>query len=248
MFKNNYFAIVVLLLFQSVFSQSVLKGKVISEVNPDGIMVANFTTKASVVTSGGGFFSIEASPGDVLIVSAKYIEGIQLKLDAYSFKKDILNIVVKTKANELTEIKVTGLSTKSLGIVSNDVKEYTPAERKLKTAGDFKWYSPLLIPFGGMSVDGLINKISGRTNRLKKELTIEKKEILLAQLGEMYESRFYVNELQIPEEYIKGFQLYALDDVKFVEALKSKNRTLTTFLIGEVANEFKILVLDDVKK
>ena len=246
--QNKYLIVVLLLLFQNIFSQSVLKGKVISEVNPDGILVVNFTTKASTTTADGGLFSIEASPGDLLVVSAKYIEGVQVKLTEYSFKKETLNIVVKTKANELAEIKVKSITAKSLGVVSGNVKEYTPAERKLKTAGKLKWYSPLLIPFGGMSVDGVINQISGRTNMLKKELSVEKKELLLAQLELMYDEQFYIESLQIPQEYIKGFQIYALDDVKFVEALKSKNRTLVTFLIGDIATQYKALILNDVKK
>lgn len=237
-----------LLLFQNAFSQSVLKGKVISEVNPDGIMVANFTTKASTVTSDGGNFSIEASPGDILVVSAKYIEGIQFRLTAHSFDKGVLNIVVKTKASELAEIKVNAITTKSQGIVSKGVKEYTPAERKLKAAGKLKWYSPLLIPLGGMSVDGLINQLSGRTNMLKKELSVEKKEMLLATLDEMHENEYYVETLQIPEEYIKGFQIYALDNLQFADAVKSKNRTLVTFLIVDIASQFKALILTDAKK
>jgi hypothetical protein len=239
---TKYFAVLLLFLFQNLFSQSVLKGKVISEVNPDGIMVVNFTTKVSTITSDGGFFSILASSGDVLIITSKNIEGVQLRLDANSFNREILNIVVKAKTNELAEVQIKSISAKSLGVVPNNVKEYTPAERKLRTAEQFKWYSPLLIPFGGMSVDGLINQISGRTNQLKKELSVEKKELLLSRLDEMYEEQFYVETLQIPQEYIKGFQIFALDDAKFVEAVKSKNRTLVTFLMGNIANEYKMLI------
>lgn len=239
---TKYFAVLLLFLFQNLFSQSVLKGKVISEVNPDGIMVVNFTTKVSTITSDGGFFSILASSGDVLIITSKSIEGVQLRLDANSFNREVLNIVVKAKTNELAEVQIKSISAKSLGVVPNNVKEYTPAERKLRTAEQFKWYSPLLIPFGGMSVDGLINQISGRTNQLKKELSVEKKELLLSGLDEMYEEQFYVETLQIPQEYIKGFQIFALDDAKFVEAVKSKNRTLVTFLMGNIANEYKMLI------
>lgn len=234
-------------LFQSVFSQSDLKGKVISEVNPDGILVVNFTSKASTITSDGGFFTIAAAPGDVLVLAAKHIEGFQIRLDSNSFKKDILNIVVKPKVNELDEIKVKSITAKSTGIVSQNVKEYTPAERRLKTAGKLKWYSPLLIPIGGMSVDGLINQISGRTSLLKKELAVEQKERLLSDLEEMYTEQFYLETLEIPQDYIKGFQIYTLDNVKFVQALQSKNKTLVTFLIGDIATEFKTLIINENK-
>ncbi len=231
---------------QSVFSQSTLNGKVVSDNgNSDGILVVNYSSKQSTTTSNGGLFSIEAKPNDIIVIASSQIEGLEIRLNVNSFKQNPLVIVVKSKVNQLAEIEVKNISAKSLGIVDKNVKEYTPAERKLRTAGKFKWYSPLLIPFGGMSVDGLINKISGRTSMLKKELQVEKKEKLLEKFDTMYEEAFFVETLKIPAEYIKGFQIYALDDVQFVSALKSRNKTLATFLLAEISNQYKLITFPE---
>lgn len=233
---------------QSVFSQSVLKGKVISDGNPDGIMVVNYTTKAAVVTENGGFFTIDAKISDKLVITSNSIEGVEIKLDSYSFKKEILYIRVKSKVNQLQEIQINTITAKSLGIVSKNVKTYTPAERKLRAAGKFKWYSPLLIPLGGMSIDGMINQISGRTNMLKKELQVERKEKMIEKMDAMFEAPFYVETLKIQPEYIKGFQLYSLDHPKFIEAVKGKNRFLAIFLLVDIATQYKTLILSENKQ
>lgn len=231
---------------QSVFSQSVLSGKVVSDNgNPDGILIANYSSKQSTTTSNGGLFTIEAKPNDIIVVSSTQTEGLEIRLNSNSFLQNPLIIKVKSKINQLEEIEVRNISTKSLGIVDKNVKEYTPAQRKLRTAGKFKWFSPLLIPFGGMSVDGLINKISGRTSMLKKELQVENKERLLEKFDSMYEEAFFVETLKIPSEYIKGFQIYALDDAKFVSALKSRNKTLATFLLAEIVVKYKSVTFPD---
>lgn len=226
---------------QSLFSQSVLKGKVVSELGAlDGVFVANLTTKASVSTNNGGFFTIEAKSGDHIAISSKRIEGIEIILNTNSFKNEMLTIRVKNKVNELEEIEVKNISTKSLGIVSKNVKEYTPAERKLRTAEKFKWFSPLLIPFGGMSVDGLLNKISGRTAMLEKELQLEKYETNLDKLSRLFpDASFFTDTLQIPLENRDGFLLFASENINVINALHTKNEMQIRFTLLELAVEFK---------
>ncbi len=238
-----------LLLFlfvQSVFSQTIIKGKIISDIaNLEGIYIVNTSTKTSASTNPEGYFLIEAKPNDVLVISSLSIEGLEVRLNDNSFKQSPLIIKIKAKINELDEIEVNKFTTKSLGIVSKNVKEYTPAERKVRTAEKFKWYSPLLIPFGGMSVDGLINQISGRTKMLKNGVVVEKKEKELEKLDLWFEDDFYIKTLNIPDDYVEGFKLFALDDIDLLNSMSSKNKTLATFLLGEIAVKYKNLTFPE---
>lgn len=234
------------LLVQNAFSQTILKGKIISDIaNLEGIYVVNASSKTNTITNSEGDFSIEAKSNDVLIVSSLSIEGLEIRLNDNSFKQNPLIIKVKAKINQLDEIEVNKVTTKSLGIVSKNVKEYTPAERKLRTAEKFKWYSPLLIPFGGMSVDGLINQISGRTKMLKKGVVIEKKEKELEKLDLWFDKEFYIKTLKIPDDYVDGFKLFALEDFDLLNSITSKNKTLATFLLGEIAVKYKSLTFPE---
>ncbi len=239
--------LLLLFLFVQIgFSQNVLNGKLISDVaNLEGIYVVNLSSKANVLTNSQGEFSIQAKPNDILVITSLFIEGVEVKLNDNSFKQNPLIIKIRGKTNQLEEIEVNKFTTKSLGIVSKNVKEYTPAERRLKTAEKLKWYSPLLIPFGGMSVDGLINQISGRTKMLKKELVVERKEKEIQKLDLWFDNEFYIQKLKIEESYVEGFKLYAIEKIDLLNAIASKNKVLASFLLGEIAVEFKKLTFPE---
>ena len=231
------------LFFQSVFSQTLLKGKVISDAsNLDGIHVINLTNEKSTMTEKGGFFSILAKANDTLMFSGMQIKGLQIILKQSDFSESLFFMRLKQQITMLDEVYIkdySEINAFSLGIIPFGTKTYSPAQRRLRTAGKFEWYSPLLIPVGGMSVDGLINKISGRTAMLKKELEVEKKETLQAKIYNLYDDDFFVKTLKIPAEYVKGFQIYVIDDPRLIASIKAKNKTMTTFLLGELAEKYK---------
>ena len=74
---------------------------------------------------------------------------------------------------------------------------------------------------------------------LKKELSVEKKEFLMLKLENLFEDKYYVETLRIPEELIKGFQYYCIEDPDFVRSINEKNKTMSMFLIVGLASEFK---------
>ncbi len=248
--KNSILIIILLFLFQSSFSQTILKGKVISEtLNLDGINVINLSNQKSTSTEEGGFFSILAKPTDTLLVSGIQIKGTQLVLKSSDFSENLFFVRLQPQINQLDEVTIKNYSeinAVSLGIIPKGVKTYTPAQRRLRAAGT----PDVSLSAGGMAggsvgLDPLINMISGRTAMLKKELEVENKERLLVRLSNMYEEVFFTDYLKIPAKYIKGFQIYALDSEKLVNAIKAKNTTLTTFLLGELAEKYKFIAFPE---
>lgn len=103
-----------------------------------------------------------------------------------------------------------------------------------------------------ISVDPLLNWISGRTSMLKKELEVEKKELLQAKMTNNYEREYIINTLKIPEEYVDGFLFYAAENERFAAAMKAKNYTMATFVLSELASKYRELqgfeVLNTVNK
>jgi len=67
---------------QSVFSQSVLKGKIISDgAILDSVLVVNNSTKKMTYSLNDGSFTIEACPNDELVLAAIKMDGLQNKLN-----------------------------------------------------------------------------------------------------------------------------------------------------------------------
>ena len=227
-----------------IFSQNdtLIKGKVVSESNSlEGIHIFNISQKTGEITDARGYFNIKVKISDTLQFSAVHLKATQYIIKQNDLKEELIFVQMKSLISELDEITLTkykNINAVSLGIVPANQRTYTPAERKLYTAGGFKWYSPLLIPLGGMSVDGMINAISGRAAMLEKELVIEKKEMLQAKTSDYFERTYFTETLNIPQEYVEGFLFYIAENLRYAQAMKDKNKTMATFILSELAVEF----------
>jgi len=219
--------------------QNKLNGKVSADMsNLEGIYVINLKTEKATITEKGGYFSIPANVGDTLMFSAVQFKGIRVGLTQKHFEKELFFVKMDPIMNQLREVIVRrydNINAVALGIIPKGQKSYTPAERKLKTADDLDGQFGLNTHF---SADPLLNFLSGRTAMLKKELEVEKKEFYLRQLDDMFDENHFVKNLKIPSEYVKGFEYYIVENEKFVDTLKSKDKTMTAFLMGELATKY----------
>ena len=198
----------------------------------EGVNIINNTTQVTTVSDANGMFSIVVKEGDVLVFSSVNLEPLQRRITAEDLKLASLQIKMAAKEIELKEVVVNenaNITAENLGIISRDQKKYTPAERKVYTATSTPG-------------DMLLNAISGRTAMLKKEVAVEKKEALFKKMEYLFEENYYTERLKISAEDIKGFQLYCIDDAEFAVSLSSKNKTMSMFLITELARKYlKIL-------
>ena len=120
----------------------------------------------------------------------------------------------------------------SLGLVPEDQKRYTAAERRLFTATS------------GV-LGSLINVISGRTKMLKKALETEKKQKLFEDVQYLYSDEEVIEKFKIPREYVDGLWYYVIEDWKFVQAFKNKDDGVTRLLMYELAGEYLKIINDE---
>lgn len=143
--RHNKFKIVfcVLFLFQIAFGQStvekVYSGTVI--VNNQivaGVIITNKKTGLQVRTNPDGFFSIAVHVKDTLVFEAVHLQKKQIIILNADLEKADAVIEMQLKNTVLKEVVVNGkkIDAYSLGIASKNTKKFTPAERKLQTAGD----------------------------------------------------------------------------------------------------------------
>jgi hypothetical protein len=219
----------------SSFSKKI-NGKIIANNNDlEGVYIVNLKTEKSTSSERGGYFSLNASVGDTLLFSAIQFKGLKVKLKVEDFQKELFFVKLESLVRILDVVKINefkNINEYSLGIVSSKIKHYTPAERKLATASDLD----ATIGLGGsMSLDPFLNWMSGRTAMLKKELEIEKKETLMDKINNWFEDNYFTQTLKIPADYVKGFKFYIVQDTKFAESMKAKNKTMATFIMNELA-------------
>lgn len=226
-----------------------INGKITADVSElDGIYVVNQKTEKVVITQKGGYFSIPAKIGDTLMFSSVQFKGRSIVLEGSDFNQEILFVRLESIIHPLDEVKIikyNNINAVALGIISKNQKSYTQAERHLQTAGDFKPIHLLGLLGGSLQTDPIINAITGRTAMLKKELAVEKKEVLMANIANSYEDKFFIENLKIPELYIRGFLYYLIENEKFVALFKSKNKSMTVFYMGELAVKYNELISRD---
>ena len=219
-----------------------LKGKVVAATdNLEGIEITNLQTEKSTLTKHGGYFTIIAKNGDSLRIASVEFKATQIVLENADFEKDLYFLRLEPSTNMLSEVKIINYSrinAVDLGIIPATTKRYTPAERRLRTAGDLKPTDFLGLLGGAMPIDPIMNAINGRTARLKKELQNERKEMLIARLEVMFEDSFYIDYLKIPTDYIKGFLYYVADNDELRSILNDKNKTMLSFVLSDLAVKY----------
>jgi hypothetical protein len=239
-------SIIIFLFFAQSFAQTttltLLKGKIASQIKElNDVYVVNLRSESTTTTDSNGSYSMFVKVGDTLQFSGMQVITKKAVITENDILKQLYVISLEAKVNALDEVEIKqykDINAVSLGILQKPAKAYTPAERKLRAAEEFHWYSPLLIPIGGMSVDGLINSISGRTAMLKKELAVEKKEKLLQKIEYLFKEEYFLKNLKIPKEYLRGFWYYAVEDPKLADALNTKNKIMARFIFSDLASKY----------
>ncbi|MBS7233160.1 carboxypeptidase-like regulatory domain-containing protein [Flavobacterium psychroterrae] len=214
-----------------------INGQIFEESsNVEGVNIINNTTQVTTVSDVNGMFSIVVKEGDVLVFSAVNLDPVKRRITVEDLNSVSIVVKMTAKEVELKEVIVNenaNITAENLGIIPAGQKKYTPAERKVYTATS-------------TSVDKLLNKISGRTAMLKKEVNVEKKEMLFHKIEYLFEENYYTERLKIPAQDIKGFQLFCVDDADFALSLNTKNKTMSMFLITDLARKY-LTILENEK-
>ena len=252
--KAIKFSLILFLFLNVVSAQSnavfrKLNGKVTS-TNSDleGIYITNLKSREATLTEHGGYFEIQANAGDTLVFSSVQFKALKIAVKESDFNKELFFVKMDPIVRFLDDVRINeykNINAVSLRIISPNTKHYTPAERKLNAASN-PYSSFGLGNFIGFSsgLDPLLNWMSGRTTMLKKEVEVEKKETLLNKIENWFEPKYFIQTLKIPEDYVKGFEYYIVEDAKFAEAMKSKNKTMATFIMNDLAVKYNQLLKD----
>ncbi|SHG09664.1 hypothetical protein SAMN05444396_104294 [Flavobacterium segetis] len=250
--RRKSLIIFLFLIFQNISGQTIVNKPLRVKITIDsssayGINVVNLNNKETTVTNSNGEFSILAKANDVLMFSALNLETYKRIVGRDDIQIGVLAITMHPGVIKLEEVVVNSksLNVLSLGIVTKAPVTYTTAERRLQTAGDFKPVMLLNLLGGSMPLDPLINKINGRTKRLKKIVTVEKKESNIKFISKLYDDEYFIRNLKIPSENIASFKYYIVENENFKKVLDTKNMTQISFYMGALAEEFKTLLTNN---
>lgn len=234
--------------FGQTLDEKLLQGKIsVDSVGVNGINILNLTNGKATQTNNSGEFFILAKANDILVFTAVNLKKYRKTISFSDFELGKLSIILEPKITELKEVIVNKneINALSLGVVTRDPVKYSPAERRLRTAGDFKFIELLQLLGGSMPLDPLINKINGRTKRLKKLVVLEKKENFIKLISELYNQEYFTVQLGIASDYVNGFKYFIVENENFLKVLESKNEERTSFFMVALAQEYKDILSNE---
>lgn len=245
----------ILLLFYTAsgFAQTrkQIQGKVVAkDANVSEIAILNLNTQQEVATDLGGDFSIGVQPNDVLVFASPNFYYLEKTIIPIDFVKSPFIVQLVSKPVLLDEVEI--VDTKKynavdLGILQKPAKTYTPAERRLYTAGDFKPIHLLGLLGGSLQLDPIFNAINGKTKRLKKEIILEKNARRLVEFHNFFPDEELIKALKMEQEHIADFIYSVLNKKEFKSLLECRDKNQMTFYLIEQHRQFKIKSVSNEK-
>ncbi len=221
---------------------------VVVNATPANVLILNLNTNQEVKSDSQGKFTILAAVNDVLAFSSENLDFTRKIIEQIEFDKQQLEIEMISKRIVLDEVEVVNyqsINAVSLGILSKPAKTYTPQERRLKTAGDFKPIHLLGILGGSLPLDPVMNAINGKTKRLKKEILLERNQKRITHFFDFYNKEELIKNVKIHPDFVNEFIYFVIEDELFIEYLNNKYKDKMTFFLIEKYSLFKNRISSD---
>ncbi|SDR94246.1 hypothetical protein SAMN04515667_1045 [Formosa sp. Hel1_31_208] len=216
-----------------------LKGQIKASAEIDNIHVLNLSAQKFTTTNERGEFVLPVRLNDTILVSSVQYIPQNIIVSETMLSSKFVSIALDDRVNELDEVIVGKVLTGNLlldiensdakrdinfydvGIPGYTGKQKTIKEKKLYEADAGK--SVIIAPlFIGVNIHKILNKISGRTKKLKKIVRLEEQVTCMNKVkGEFSEMLFAEYEI---EEHLKiAFFYYVAEDPSFLALCNNYN-------------------------
>ncbi len=223
-----------------------LKGQLLADGDVEGIHIQNKTAAKYAISFEDGSFTILAKANDTLSISGLKYETKNLLITKDMEDLGSFSVFLNERVNELDEVIVGEILTGSLesdlenskaeteinfydlGIPGNTNLPMTQNERKLHDAdGGPDILSLSGGPFGGglgVNFHKLLNRISGRTKKLREIVELDNKDKCINRLRREYESIVFEND-SLANNLKNEYFMFCQEDESF-KALCNENNDL----------------------
>lgn len=199
-----------------------LMGKVIyKNVNVANEYVINSTTEKATVTNDDGEFSIEVKEGDELVFTAVNYQYKLVTVTPEILEKNRLIVTVNEKVTELDEVVITPDDPERFLKVKNE--EFKGYEYEIDRESEVENVAIAQQDRGMQDGINFVNIF--RAIFKSPEITPDEGPKLKVSevLRQVYDDRFFVADLNIPQDKIDAFLFYCDDQMPATTLLKKEN-------------------------
>lgn len=215
-----------------------LNGQLIADGDVEGIHILNKTASKYAISIEDGSFVIIAKTSDTLSISGLKYQSKEIVITQSMEDVAKFSVLLTEKINELDEVIVGKILTGSLesdlensdaktevnfydlGIPGNTNLPLTQNERKLHDADAGSW-GHIGLGFG-VNFHKLLNKISGRTKKLKEIVELDDRDNCINRLRIDYESIIFEKD-SLAQNLRSEYFLFCQEDERFLGLCEEKN-------------------------
>jgi len=248
---KNFIFVLLFFFVQLLFSQQLrtkLEGVVKSSSSGDvsGVHVLNISSDKATITLANGYFSIPVVLTDTLVFSAIQYKKKEIVISAKILPSKNITVYLEDELTELDEVVVMPfnlsgdlskdlknmqvtpqVTATSLGLPNTYVKHPTGSERKLYVAQS------------GGSLLSVINMITGKTKKIKKQVARDKKYARTNRVREYYADSVFTNQLKIPKIKIDDLMRFCEEDYAFQKVIDTHDKLKILVFIKQKSIEYR---------
>ncbi|MGB5944253.1 MAG: carboxypeptidase-like regulatory domain-containing protein [Leeuwenhoekiella sp.] len=186
--------------------------------SPEGIVIYNITTGKGTITNEAGYFFIAVKPNDQILVQSIQFDPVTVNVSRAAVTNEDLVITLRESVNELNEVVVKPYDLS--GDISADVAFVpltTPPDNPLENRDTF--YETHIYDTYSKVVNPAFDDEQWRTGlnfvniykaifKKHKKNTLDFKKSAGAQIVELYNDRFFHDNLDLQQEEIEPFLVY----------------------------------------
>lgn len=228
--------------------QKVLSGIISASGDVEGIHVINKTASKFTKTEVSGSFSIPASLHDTLKITGVKYQSKEVVVTSKILNSEQFKVRLEDQITELDEVIVGKVLTGDLmsdiqnseakrdinfydvGIPGYTGKPLTQNERKLSEAdsGQYVYFAVIAL---SINVHKILNKISGRTKKLKYHVKLEQQDACMNKAKSEF-SEILFGGVDLEEGLIAEYFYYVSEDPQFLEICNLNNaKSMYDFLV-----------------
>ena len=229
-----------------------ISGKISADGDVEGIHILNKSSVKYTVSKKDGTFDIAVKINDTLVFSALKYQLKELVITQKALQENFLQVYLTEKVNELDEVLVGKVLTGNLGSDVGNIelnnnpnfydlgipgytgKPKTVSERKLADAdGGGPIYYGL-----GVNFHKLLNRISGRTKKLKQRVELEEKDRCMKRMKNFYSASLFENE-NITKGQQAEYFYFCMDDENFKTICQDNDPSVVVPFLKEKLERYK---------
>ena len=199
-----------------------LRGKILYQnTNVVAANVVNSTTQKATISDDNGEFAIEVMMNDELVFTSLQYQIRMVKITKEILQRGRLVIDVNEKVTELDEVVVTPEQRqKFLDLRSEEFKAFDyERDRSTRVENTLMRQGQLYNGVNFVNVFKALYRLVGKEKSNEKVYSLQPSEVL----RQLYDDRFFIDELNISKEKIGLFLVYCDGEIKTKELLEEKS-------------------------